>query len=200
MDMELLGKVGIPTCALCTLSAPCRAVHHQRHLLCGPVAGLASTACGCDVPAQHASSCARLLFSTAASPGLNHLPQIPLNISIREQSDAGAPIVAVEPDSAAAQVRSSVGGREDGRDQGRRRSSVAAFGAGYAGAGAGAGAGSCFMAWAHLPEVPRAISRLPHRLLQAYVSVAERVWAKLQQSAGGEGGEQARGPPKIVFE
>ena len=36
--------------------------------------------------------------------------------------------------------------------------------------------------------------------VQAYVSVAERVWAKLQQSASGEGGQQARGPPKIVFE
>lgn len=67
-----------------------------------------------------------------------HFPlptQVPLNISIREQSDAGAPIVAVQPDSAAA---------------------------------------------------------------QAYVSVAERVWAKLQQG-GGEGGAQPHGPPKIVF-
>lgn len=58
---------------------------------------------------------------------------------------------------------------------------------------------SCFMAWAHRPQVSRAI-HLPHSLLQAYVSVAERVWAKLQQSASGEGGQQARGPPKIVFE
>lgn len=118
MDMELLGKVGIPTCVPCMLSALCTAVHHQRHLLCGAVARLAGKACGCDVPAQHASSHARLLFSTAASPAHNQLPQIPLNISIREQSDAGAPIVAVQPDSAAAQVRSS-GGRR-GRAEGPR--------------------------------------------------------------------------------
>ena len=65
------------------------------------------------------------------------LPQVPLNITIREQSDAGAPIVAVQPDSAAA---------------------------------------------------------------QAYVSVAERVWAKLQAGGGSEGGAQPHGPPKIVFE
>lgn len=68
---------------------------------------------------------------------------------------------------------------------------MAVFGAGY---------GELFHGLGPPPSSPQAISRLPHRLLQAYVSVAERVWAKLQQSAGGEGGEQARGPPKIVFE
>ena len=39
--------------------------------------------------------------------------------------------------------------------------------------------------------------------MQAYVSVAERVWQKLQQQ-GDDGGEQRaaqrHGPPKIVFE
>lgn len=35
----------------------------------------------------------------------------------------------------------------------------------------------------------------------AYVSVAERVWQKLQQAeGGGEGQGQRHGPPKIVME
>lgn len=63
--------------------------------------------------------------------------QIPLNIAIREQADAGAPIVAVQPDSPAA---------------------------------------------------------------AAYVSVAERVWQKLQAEFPQGRPAAARGVPKITLE
>lgn len=53
---------------------------------------------GC--PAAH--DCSGMSHSALVPP--EPIPQIPLNIDIRQAADVGAPIVAAQPDSAAAQV------------------------------------------------------------------------------------------------
>lgn len=196
MDMEVLGKVWW---------GEMHAVHAERALHCRIVSGCqlfgALPVCSrlCSWAAEASLALPAPYIQPPLSPPPLHPtgcsaswctapPQIPLNIAIREQSDAGAPIVAVEPDSAAAQVR---GGKEGWVGQlGLHLLSRPALPLHHLGI-----RNSC------TPAAPAALTSPLHPPgRQAYVSVAERVWAKLQQSGGGEGGGQARGPPKIVFE
>lgn len=112
LDMEVLGKVCVCLCVY--VGDPGGNWWWRGGRICSP----GCVPCGCcpDGVMRHGSG----LLTTGPSLATNPR-QIPLNISIRETSDEGAPIVASQPDSGAA---------------------------------------------------------------AAYVSVAERVWAKLQQQAG----------------